>query len=284
MAKTALVIDSTCDMPQAAREQMVSAMAPLHVQVSGVSYLDRVDLDPQGFYKLFREAGQVAQSSQPSVGEFAAIYSDLLKRYDAVVSVHISGRLSGCVQSATLAAETVDASRILVIDSRKVSVGVGLVAQAAGEAIAAGKDLPEIAAAAEAVAKETRVFGTLQSLEVAVKGGRVNAHAARIATLADLKPLIVFDDEGGAHTDGARIGFARALRAVAERVARFAPKGAVRAAIAHADGYDDALYLQERLRNALGDLDMPVLEAGAVITTHVGLGAVAIAVQRRSDA
>ena len=282
MGNTALVIDSTCDLPQAARDELVSAMVPLHVQVGGVSYYDRVDLDPQGFYKLFREAGQVAQSSQPSVGEFASVYSDLLERYDAVVSVHISGRLSGSVQSATLAAETVDPSRILVIDSQKVSVGVGLVAQAAGEAIAAGEDLAGIAAAAKAVAQQTRVFGTLQSLEVAVKGGRVNAHAARLATLADLKPLIVFDDEGGAHTDGARIGFARALRAVAERVARFAPNGAVRAAIAHADGYEDALYLRERLRGALGDLDIPVLEAGAVITTHVGLGTVAIAVQRNA--
>jgi hypothetical protein len=126
------------------------------------------------------------------------------------------------------------------------------------------------------------VYGTLQSLEVAVKGGRVNAHAARLATLTDLKPLIIFDDEGGAHTDGARIGFARALRAVAERVVRFAPEGAVRAAIAHADGYEDAVYLRDRLRFSFGDLDIPVVEAGAVITTHVGLGTVAVAVQRRT--
>lgn len=280
MGDIALVVDSTCDLPEAARQEHVTSMVPLHVQVGGVSYLDRVDLDPQGFYKLFRDAGQDAQSSQPSVGEFAHVYADLLNSHEAVVSVHISGRLSGAVQSATLAAETVDPSRILVIDSQKVSVGVGLVAQAAGEAIRAGESLPGIADAAKIVARETRVFGTLQSLEVAVKGGRVSAHAARLATLTDLKPLIVFDEEGGAHTDGARIGFSRALRAVAERVARFASHGAVRAAIAHADGYEDALYLRERLKPLLGDLEIPVIEAGAVITTHVGLGTVAIAVQR----
>jgi uncharacterized protein len=282
MVDIALVVDSTCDLPEAARQRYVTAMVPLHVQVGGVSFLDRVDLDPAGFYKRFRQAGQVAQSSQPSVGEFVHVYTDLLERYDAVVSIHISGRLSGTVQSAGLAAETLDPARILVIDSQKVSIGVGLVVQAAGEAIAAGEDLAGVAAAVREVARQTRVYGTLQSLEVAVKGGRVSAHAARLATLTDLKPLIIFDDEGGAHTDGARIGFARALRAVAERVVRFAPEGAVRAAIAHADGYDDAVYLRDRLRLSFGDLDIPVVEAGAVITTHVGLGTVAIAVQRRA--
>ncbi|MBN1629721.1 MAG: DegV family protein [Thermoleophilia bacterium] len=282
MPDIALVIDSTCDLSEDARQKYVTAMVPLHVQVGGVSYLDRVDLDPRGFYKLFREAGQEAQSSQPSVGEFANVYSNLLEHHDAVVSIHISARLSGAVQSATLAAETVDPARVLVIDSQKVSMGVGLVVQAAGEAIAAGEDLAGVAAAARAVARDTRVYGTLQSLEVAVKGGRVSAHAARLAKMTDLKPLIIFDDEGGAHTDGARIGFARAIRAVAERVVRYAPDGAVRIAIAHADGHDDALYLRDRLRTSFGDLDIPVLEAGAVITTHVGLGTIAVAVQRRT--
>lgn len=276
----ALVIDSTCDLAEAARVRYVKAMVPLHVTVGGVSYLDRVDLDSAGFYKLFKDNNQVAQSSQPSVGEFVHVFSDLLDRCDAIVSIHISGKLSGAVQSAAMAAETVDPARIRVFDSRRVSVGVGLVVQSAGEAIEAGRNLEEILAAAEAAADATRVFSTVQDLHVAVQGGRLNAHAARLANLADLKPLVVFDDEGGAHTDGARIGFARALRAVAERVVRYAAGSPVRLAISHANGPDDAAYLAERLRLLLGELDIPIVEAGAVITTHVGLGTVAVAAQR----
>jgi fatty acid-binding protein DegV len=102
--------------------------------------------------------------------------------------------------------------------------------------------------------------------------------------LVELKPLIVFDEEGAVHTDGARLGYYRALRAVAERVARFAGGGQARVAIVHADGAEAALYTQQRLTLLMGGLDIPILEAGAVITTHVGLGTVAVAVQRLETA
>lgn len=197
-----------------------------------------------------------------------------------MVSIHIAGRLSGTVLSATLAAESVDPARVLVVDSRHVSVGLGLVVRAAGDAILAGEPVKAVAAAAEAAARETRVYGALPSLDVAVKGGRLSARVARLAGLIELKPLVVFDEEGGVHTDGARLGYFRALRAVAERVARFGSGGPVRVAIVHADGPEAAQYTWQRIRSHLGELDIPTLEAGAVITTHVGLGTVAVGVQR----
>ena len=281
--KIALVTDSTCDLFEAERRKHVTAVIPLHVWFGGNSYLDRVDFDPAHFFKVFRESGQAAQSSQPSVGEFMTVYADLLKDYDAVVSVHISARLSGTVETATMAAAAVDPQRIRVVDSRKVSVGVGLVVQAAGEAIAAGNTMDEVAAVAEAAVSQTRVYSALPSLEVAVKGGRTSANTARLAGLIKLKPLIVFDDDGAVQTDRATLGYSRAMRAVAEKVARFAADGPARLAICHSDGLHDARYLQQRLRRLFGDVDIPVMEAGAVITTHVGLGTVAVAVQRVGD-
>lgn len=282
--RIALVTDSTCDIREAERQKYVTAVIPLHVWFGGNSYLDRVDFDSAHFFKLFREGGQAAQSSQPSVGEFMTVYADLLRDYDSVISVHISARLSGTVETATMAAESVGPDRIRVVDSRKVSVGVGLVVQAAGEAIAAGNTLEEVAAIAQTAADRTRVYSALPSLEVAVRGGRTSANTARFAGLIKLKPLIVFDKDGAVQKDGAALGYSRAMRAVAERVARFAAGGPARLAICHADGLHDARYLQQRLRRFLGDLDIPILEAGAVITTHVGLGTVAVAVQRIGDA
>lgn len=102
MPKIALVTDSTCDMPEAQQSRHRPVVVPLHFAIGGVSYLDRVDMDSATFYKRFRENGQVAHSSQPSVGEFVSTYSALLAHNDAVVSVHISGRLSGTVQSASV--------------------------------------------------------------------------------------------------------------------------------------------------------------------------------------
>jgi DegV family protein with EDD domain len=279
----ALVTDSTCDLREAERVKHVTAVLPLHVWFGGNSYLDRVDFDSAQFFQLFREAGQAAQSSQPSVGEFMNLYRDLLKEYESVISVHLAARLSGTVQTATMAAEAVDPLRIRIVDSRKVSVGVGLVVQAVGEAIAAGQTFDKVVTAAETAADRTRVYGALPSLEVAVRGGRTSARTARFAGLVKLKPLIVFDDEGAVHTDGATLGYSRAMRAVAEKVAHFADGRPVRLAIAHADGLRDAQYVQQRCQKLLGDLDIPIVEAGAVITTHVGLGTVAIAAQLTGD-
>ncbi len=283
MAGIALVIDSTCDLRESERQRYVTGVIPLHVWFGGNSYLDRVDFDSAEFFRLFRQSGQAAQSSQPSIGEFVNVYRGLLQDYDSVVSVHISSRLSGTVQTATMAAETVDPHRIRIVDSRKVSVGVGLVVQAVGEAIEVGKTLDEVVAVAETAADDTRVYSALPSLEVAVKGGRTSARTARFAGLVKLKPLIVFDREGSVQTDGATLGYTRAMRAVAEKVARFAAGGPARLAICHADGLHDARYVQQRLKKHFGDLEIPIVEAGAVITTHVGLGTVAVGVRRIGD-
>jgi uncharacterized protein len=283
LGRIALVTDSTCDLREAERLKYVTAVLPLHVWFGGNSYLDRVDFDSAQFFRLFREGGQAAQSSQPSVGEFITVYRNLLADYEAVISVHLSARLSGTVETASMAAEAVDPLRVRIVDSRKVSVGVGLVVEAVGEAIASGMTLDEVAAIAETAADQTRVFSALPSLEVAVKGGRTSARTARFAGLIKLKPLIVFDEQGAVQTEGATLGYSRAMRAVAEKTARFAAGGPVRLAISHADGLRDARYVQQRLRKLFGDLDIPILEAGAVITTHVGLGTVAVAVQRTGE-
>ncbi len=284
MPKIALVTDSTCDMPEPQQSRHRPVVVPLHFALGGVSYLDRVDMDSATFYKRFRENGQVAHSSQPSVGEFVNTYSALLAHNDAVVSVHISGRLSGTVQSASVAADAVDSARVRVVDSRHVSVGLGLVVQAAGEAIQAGVDLDSVVAATEATAGLTRVYGALPDLEVAVKGGRVSAPAAMLAGLIELKPLIVFDEEGATRIAGARLGYRRALQAVADKVVRYAAGGPVRVVVVHADGPESAQLVQASLQSALGDTEVPIVQAGAVITTHVGLGTVAVGVQRLQDA
>lgn len=284
MTNIALVTDSTCDLAAAAWNACRALVVPLHVTLGDVTYLDGVDLSPPDFYRRFAEAGQAAHSSQPSAGEFDQAYRRLLADYESVVSVHISGRLSGAVESARTAAQCIDARRIHVVDSRQVSVGLGLVVQAAGDAIAAGLSAEAVVMATEAAARKTRVWGVTPSLDVAVKGGRVSPRVAFLADSVNLKPIVAFDEEGAARVDGARLGFLRTIRTIGYRVIRFAGDRPVRAAITHADGAAAAYYLWERLRAALGqEIDIPVVQAGAVITTHVGLGSVAVAVQRLDE-
>jgi fatty acid-binding protein DegV len=123
----------------------------------------------------------------------------------------------------------------------------------------------------------------MQDLEFAVRGGRVSARAARVIDGLHLKPIILFDETGRAEKGGAAVGFGRAMDSLARRVQRFAGGAPVRLMITHtgAEGWVD--YLRARLLERVGAQDVPAVRSGAVLTAHVGLGSVSVAVRRLVD-
>jgi DegV family protein with EDD domain len=280
-ATIALVTDSTFDLPEAAQLRFGTVMVPLTISIGGESFLDRVELSSAEFYRRVRLSDELPRSSQPNRADFRRVYEALLKDHESVVSVHLSARLSGTYQSALGAAEEVDPSRVWVVDSRHVSVGLGLVVEAAGEAIRAGEPIEAVVAAAENAARRTRVYGATPSLDFAVKGGRVDSKVAYLAELIRLRPVVLFDEEGGAHLDGGHFGYLRTIRGIARRAADFAQSHPVRVGITHADAPAAAGYLLDQLRKRFGPRqDIPMMESGAVLATHTGLGAVAVAVRQ----
>jgi DegV family protein with EDD domain len=213
------------------------------------------------------------------VADFAQTYRRLLEYREGVVSVHIAGAMSGTVQSARAAAREVDPARIRVIDSCLVSIGTGLLLDAIGESIAAGADLDEIERVAERVKGEIKIFGTVASLDFAVRGGRVSPGLARTLTRLPLAPIITFDEQGKAQKGGAALGFDRALNQIVKRAVRYADGAPARAMVVHSGDQAGADFVAARLRERLGG-EVPVVRAGAVLTTHVGLGSVTVAVRR----
>ena len=146
------MVDSTCDLSEAAQLRLGTVMVPLTMSVGGREYLDRVELGAGEFYDLARGSDALPRSSQPNRVDFRKVYEALLEEHEAVVSVHLSSRLSGTYHAASTAAKDVDEDRIKVVDSCHVSVGMGLVVEAAGEAIRAGEGLDRVVAIAEAAA------------------------------------------------------------------------------------------------------------------------------------
>jgi len=280
-ATIALVTDSTFDLPEAAQLRFGTVMVPLTVTVGGRTYLDRVELSSADFYRVVRKTDELPRTSQPSRADFRRVYEALLEDHEAIISIHISARVSGTCQSALGAAADVDPSRIKVIDAHHLSVGLGLVVEAAGEAIQSGASFEDVVAAAETASRSTRVYAATPDLNFAVKGGRLNAKIAYLAGLVKLKPVVLFDEEGALHAAGGQFGYPRTIRSVARRAADFAKGHSVRLAITHADSPAAAAYLLQRLRRSFGpDEDIPMMESGAVLASHTGLGAIAVAVRR----
>jgi hypothetical protein len=278
-AAIALVTDSTSDLPEDEAFRLGIVRVPLTLALGDEEFLDGVDITPDWFVDRLRATVAVPRSSQPAVPDFAATYRRLLEYREAVVSVHIAAAMSGTVQAARAAAREVDPARVRVVDSCSVSVGSGLVLEAAGEAIAAGAGLDEVAAAAERAAAEVRVFGTVSSLEFAVRGGRVSPRLAGTLERLHLAPIIVFDETGKAGKGGAALGFSRALDGIVKRAVRYAGSAPARAMVVHSGAPKDARRVADRLQAAFG-VDVPVVRAGTVLTMHVGPGSVSIAVRR----
>ncbi len=279
-ARLALVTDSACDLSEAKAHAIGLVRVPLSIRFGDESFLDGVDITPPEFYQRLATAPEPPKTSQPAVGDFRSTFERLLAGHEGVVSLHVSSGLSGTFQAALAAARQVDPGRIRVIDTRQVSVSLGLVAEAVGEAIAGGADLDHAAAVGECVSREVRLFAAVPSLELAVRGGRVPAGQARIAALLGVKPVLSIDAEGKAGKVGVHFGFAASLRGMVTRAKRFAAGRQVRLQVTHASAIGAAEYLAERLCSRFGMAEIPIVNLTAVLAAHVGPGAVGLAVRR----
>ena len=279
-AALAVVADSSCDMPEALAHAFGLVRVPLSISFGEETFLDGVDITPAQFYQRLGASEVLPKTSQPAIGDFKATFRRLLESHEAVVSLHLSAGLSGTYQAALAAARQVDPDRVRVIDTGQVSVALGLVAEAVGEAAVAGATLAAAAEVAERVSRDTKLFASLASLDLAVRGGRLSATQARVATLFGLNPVLTIGDGGKAVRAGVHLGFAASLRGIVGRVARFAGKRPVRLMVAHASAVGAAEYVAERLCSRFGVADIPIVNLTAVLAAHVGPGAVGVAVRR----
>ncbi len=282
-AEIAIVTDSTCELPERRLFDLGVVTVPLTLTFGDDSYLDGVDMTLDGFVQRMAQSRVSPVSSQPPVADFRDVYRRLLAYRRGIVSIHIAAAQSGTWQSACRAAREVDGAHIRVVDSCTNSVGAGLLIEAVGEALQSGASLDALERLALAVRHEITIFGAVQDLRTAVRGGRVRSRAADLVDRLRLKPIIVFDEVGQARLGGVTLGFRRAMDTLAQHVERFAAGDPVRLMITHTDASEWVEELRARLRERVGADDVPAVRSGPVLTSHVGLGSVSIAVRRLTD-
>ncbi|MEW8958108.1 MAG: DegV family protein [Moorella sp. (in: firmicutes)] len=134
MAKIIIVTDSTCDLPPELLEQYGILMVPLKVMFGDKVYRDGVDLSSKEFYAKLRNASDLPTTSQPSPQEFMEAYRPLVEEEASIVFLHISGSLSGTLQSARLAKTMLNYDDLEIVDTRLVSTALGLAVLAAARA------------------------------------------------------------------------------------------------------------------------------------------------------
>lgn len=265
----AVVTDSTADLPAERARELGIHVIPLTVRIDGAEYADGVELSPAAFYDKLRTARSIPSTSQPSVGAFKALYESIPA--EEIVSVHISGKLSGTVSSARAAAEQVPSKRFRIIDSLMVSLSLGYQAQRAAEAAREGLNLDEIAATVDALVPRASFYAVLETLQHAYRSGRIGFAQALAGSLLQVKPIITIRQGVVSPSDKPRT-MRRAIERLQELTLGEGPFAYL--GVLHANNEVPARELAERLqRHAPGPVD--VVCTGAVIGTHCGPGAVA---------
>lgn len=268
---TAVVLDSTADLPDASERHPNWRTVHLYVRFGDEVFREYVDLAPEEFYRRLRGSHAAPRSSQPSPADFEAAFESLAA-YERIICVLLPENLSGTVKSARLAAEPLG-DRVLVIDSGAISGGAVLLAESIQRRLERGTTGGEIQALVERFRREHGLLFTVDTLDYLVRGGRIGKAAGLAGHLLSVKPVLTITD--GEVTPLKRVrGRTKALAALAdifEEATRDEPT--LHVGVAHADAERDVEDLAARVRakRPHASLDL-VTVLGPVIGTHGGPG------------
>jgi len=280
--RVAIVTDSAADIPDEELERLDIHLVPVRVHFGERSFLDKVTLGPEEFYRLLASSPVHPKTSQPPAGDFRRLFEFLASHYETVLSLNLTGTVSGTRQAAESAAARVAAhARIRVIDSRNASAGQGLVAMYAAECVAAGQDAAAVVASVEAILPRTRTYACLPTLDAAVRGGRVPAIARRLANLFHLAPLLATFPDGRVSIGGVLLGRARLPAKFARFIARrLSPAKRYRLIVGHGNAPEAGRELLERLTGGRDNIDRAwLVPLGAALGVHGGPGFLVVGFQ-----
>ena len=269
----AIVTDSTADLPPDLAAARSVTMVPLTLNLDGQSLLDGVDITAPEFYRRLPTASTHPTTSQPSPGRFAETYKALLMDHEAIVSIHISEKLSGTVASARQAADMTDPKRVHVIDSELVSMSLGLVTLAASALAAQGADADAIETRILAMRPLVQTYFSVATLEFLRRGGRIGRANALLGSVLQVKPVLCIRD--GLVTPLERVRtFERALNRIVELTREVDRGQGVCIIVGHADAEADAERVARELEPIADTLMIQPL--GPVVGAHAGPGVVGV--------
>ena len=275
--RSAVVTDSTADLPHQLVEAYNIQVVPQILIMGDKTWLDGVDIDPPTFYQLLQTSPHFPSTSQPSVRDFHEIFLELSKSAEGIVAILVSNELSGTVNSALAAKVSLPEVPIEVVDSRGASMMLGLAVLAATRAAAAGKGLEEVADAARALVGRTHVYFVVDTLEYLHRGGRIGTAARLFGTALNLKPVLEIRD--GIVQPVARIRTRRkALERLYELLREHQAAGdRLHMAVIHVAAPEEAAQLADKLKAQFHPVELIESECGPVIGTHAGPGTVGVA-------
>jgi DegV family protein with EDD domain len=270
-----IVTDSAADLPPELAERLGITVVPCYVVMDDVNYRDGVDISADGFYDRLASSPRLPTTAQPSMADFCTVYEELAGQGHSILSIHITGKLSGTFNSAEQAKASLgDEADIRVVDSRLASVPLGLNVATAARLAGEGKSMDEVAGQLDRDLAATSCFFLLDTLELLQKGGRIGKAQAFLGSILSVKPILGMYDGEVMPLERPR-NLQRGIRRLAELARGAAPVKGMGVV------YSTDQSMADRLRADLSDL-LPESETmtarfGSALGTYVGPNAVGVA-------
>jgi DegV family protein with EDD domain len=276
MGKTVVVTDSTAYIPSDLLVKHGIRTVPLSVVWGNEVLRDGIDILPPQFYARLKTAKTMPSTSQTTPEEFTKLFKPIIDAGDSILTVLISSKLSGTVDSAVQAKAAFPAGRIEVIDTQTTAIALGFVALAAARAVQGGADLAEAAAVARKAVDSSGVIFVVDTLEFLRRGGRIGGAAAFLGTALNMKPLLTVQDGKVEALDKVRTkskATERLLDLIEQKVGSRRP---LRIGTLQAAAEEEARALLETAKKRFHPDETVFTEVSPVIGTHVGPGTIGL--------
>jgi DegV family protein with EDD domain len=277
MTETAIVTDSTSDLPSGIARDLQVEVIPALVTMEGESHMDGLDLSRPEFYRQLPFLKEPATTAAPPPGAFEQVYRRLLETgIRQVLSIHLSSKLSAMIDMARTAAKAVG-GQIHIFDSLQVSLGLGFQVMEAAAAALRNEPFEAILEAAHRARERARVAAMINTLEYLRRSGRVSWIRAGIGDLLRVKLMIRIAD-GMVE----RIGEVRTKHKALDQLLGIAESWSPldQLAVLHSGVPEEAASFAERVRHLSGRLPL-IVDVTTAIGTHVGPGSIGLAALTR---
>ena len=278
MSRIAIVTDSSANLhPEFIKYYNIQVL-PLKIHWGEETLRDGVDITPSEFYERLENSVDIPTTSQPSRQEFVKVFEELAPHCDGIIAPLISSGISGTVDSALSAQSEFSGVPVEIVDSYSTAAGLALVVIAVSQAVDAGKNFAEIKQIGVNAAHQVQLFFMVDTLEYLHRGGRIGGASRFFGSALSIKPILYLDDRGKIDALERVRTKQKALSRIIELAANVAKDRPAHVAVLHADAYSLAVEFQQQIKAHVECLQLDIYELSPVIGTHVGPGAIGVAI------
>jgi len=282
-----IITDSTSDLPPKIYKDYDYnlTVVPLSVTFNDKTYLDNgIDITPEEFFEMMSSSADMPKASQPTPGNFMQVYKEKLSKGNEIISIHISRKLSGTLNSAELAANQIEKNsekkQISIVDSELVHMPCGFLALRAAELAKKGLSRDEIIKEISIFREKIFSFFIPKSLDNLIKGGRINKIKGKLATMLEIKPILTLKDGEVALYKNTRkweLAKKEVLESMESYLKNFSGKNLdLIVAIGDVANKEDADEIEEKIRKRFSPKDVIRTNIGIVVGSHLGIGGLGI--------